>query len=44
MGLAKTVNFDICFLAEGNPTIDTQASILKIMRFKLTLTPIEKAS
>ncbi len=27
----------------GNPTIDTLASILKTMGFKLTLTPIEKA-
>lgn len=29
---------------KGNPTIDTLASILKTMGFKLTLTPIEKAS
>lgn len=29
---------------KGNPTIDTLASILKTMSFKLTLTPIEKAS
>lgn len=28
----------------GNPTIDTLASILKTMGFKLTLTPIDKAS
>ncbi len=28
----------------GNPTIDTLASILKTMGFKLTLTPIGKAS
>lgn len=29
---------------KGNPTIDTLASILKTMGFKLTLTPIDKAS
>lgn len=29
---------------KGNPTIDTLASILKTMGFKLTLTPIGKAS
>lgn len=29
---------------KGNPTIDTLASILKAMGFKLTLTPIDKAS
>lgn len=29
---------------KGNPTIDTLASILKTMGFKLTLTPIEKDS
>ncbi len=29
---------------KGNPTIDTLASILKTMGFKLTLTPIKKAS
>jgi probable addiction module antidote protein len=29
---------------KGNPTIDTLSSILKTMGFKLTLTPIKKAS
>jgi DNA-binding phage protein len=29
---------------KGNPTIDTLASILKTMGFRLTLTPIDKAS
>ena len=29
---------------KGNPTMDTLASILKTMGFKLTLTPIDKAS
>ncbi len=29
---------------KGNPTIDTLASILKTMGFKLTLTPIDRAS
>jgi len=29
---------------KGNPTIDTLASILKTMGFKLTLIPIEKVS
>ena len=29
---------------KGNPTIDTSASILKTMGFKLTLAPINKAS
>lgn len=30
--------------ANGNPTIDTLASILKAMGFKLTLAPLKKAS
>lgn len=29
---------------KGNPTIDTLASILKTMGFKLTLAPLDKAS